>query len=188
MFFSASPALIIACAIVRGTGFGVFVVAAMATITAAMPAARRGLGAGLFGAASGLAGIAGSPAGPWIVSRRAASRARFACPPVPDRTDLHRRVRHSFTFLPLVIASGRAWLVSGALLTQQLFAVTARWLAGPWGDRHGSQRLLVPAIVPAAGGHMHPPGQLTSQRRAIPVPQHTISHTSHATHTQARRR
>jgi MFS family permease len=187
MILSASPALIIGCAVVRGTGFGVFVVAAMATITSAMPASRRGLGASLFGAASGLAGIAGSPAGPWIASRYGfhaafwiAALGPLLSVPAALAVDLPRPARiaagriagafrtHArpflieltctaafgvvFTFLPLVIATGRAWLVSGALLIQQLFAVTARWLAGPWGDRHGGERLLVPAIVLATAG------------------------------------
>jgi MFS family permease len=187
MIISASPAMILGCAIVRGAGFGIFVVAGVAALTAAMPLARRGFGVGLYGAASGLAGIAGSPAGPWIASRYgfhaafviAALSPLLSLPavlvvdlPRPARIAASRIARafraHArpfliemassaafgvvFTFLPLVIATGRAWLVSAALLTQQLFAVTTRWLAGPWGDRHGSERLLAPGIVLAAVG------------------------------------
>jgi MFS family permease len=187
MIISANPALIIGCAIVRGTGFGIFVVAGIAATTAVMPPGRRGLGVSLYGAASGLAGIAGSPAGPWIASRYGfhaafviAALSPLLSVPAVGTTGLPRPARiaagriasafraHAspflielastaafgvvFTFLPLVIATGRAWLVSAALLTQQLFAVAARWLAGPWGDRHGSERLLAPAIVLAAVG------------------------------------
>jgi MFS family permease len=187
MIISPNPALIIACAVARGAGFGIFVVAGITAITVAMPPARRGLGAGLFGAASGLAGIAGSPAGPWIVSRYGFHVAFVIAAVAPVLSllavvaaDLPRPARTAaghlastfrahvgpfvielactaafgvvFTFLPLVIAAGQAWLVSLALLIQQLFAVTARWLAGPWGDRHGSERLLAPAVVLAAVG------------------------------------
>ena len=187
LIISANPSLIIGCAIVRGTGFGVFVVAGIAAITAAMPPSRRGLGAGLYGAASGLAGIAGSPAGPWIASRYGfhvafviAAVSPVLSVPAVLAVDLPRPARiavghiasafrtHAqpfvielastaafgvvFTFLPLIIASGRVWLVSVALLVQQLFAVSTRWLAGPWGDRHGSEQLLVPAIVLGAAG------------------------------------
>jgi MFS family permease len=187
MVIAANPALIIGCAVVRGAGFGIFVVAGITAITVAMPPSRRGLGAGLFGAASGLAGIAGSPAGPWIVSRYGFHAVFLVAAVAPVLSvlavvaaDLPRPARMAaghiasafrahvrpflielactaafgvvFTFLPLVIVARRAWLVSLALLIQQLFAVIARWLAGPWGDRHGTERLLVPSVILAAAG------------------------------------
>jgi predicted MFS family arabinose efflux permease len=56
------------------------------------------------------------------------------------------------TFLPLALAERTAGFVALALLVQSVGATTARWWAGRHGDRHGSARLLVPAVVTAAAG------------------------------------
>jgi predicted MFS family arabinose efflux permease len=59
------------------------------------------------------------------------------------------------TFLPLALQSRggtAAALASMALLIQAMAATAARWWAGWHGDRHGSARLLVPAVVLAGIG------------------------------------
>ncbi|MDP4502686.1 MFS transporter [Nonomuraea turcica] len=53
------------------------------------------------------------------------------------------------TFLPL---AGSPELASAALLTQSLATPPARWLAGRFGDRHGSARLLLPGLLAAVAG------------------------------------
>ncbi|WP_345562815.1 MFS transporter [Nonomuraea rosea] len=53
------------------------------------------------------------------------------------------------TFLPL---AGSPGLASAALLTQSLTTPVARWLAGKFGDRHGSARLLVPGLLATVTG------------------------------------
>jgi MFS family permease len=54
------------------------------------------------------------------------------------------------TFVPLAVASGRVAEV--ALLVQSALAPAARLIAGRFGDRHGSGRLLVPAVLAVAAG------------------------------------
>ncbi|MFB9681582.1 MFS transporter [Streptosporangium vulgare] len=56
------------------------------------------------------------------------------------------------TFLPLAAPEGSYDLVALALLTQSCVTPLARWAAGRYGDRHGSARLLVPAVLAAALG------------------------------------
>ncbi|MGN9847383.1 MFS transporter [Nonomuraea sp. H19] len=53
------------------------------------------------------------------------------------------------TFLPL---AGSPELASAALLAQSITTPVARWLAGRFGDRHGSARLLAPGVLAAAAG------------------------------------
>lgn len=56
------------------------------------------------------------------------------------------------TFLPLAAPEGSHDLVALALLTQSCVTPLARWAAGRYGDRHGSARLLIPAVLAAALG------------------------------------
>jgi MFS family permease len=55
------------------------------------------------------------------------------------------------TFLPLAVGGSRQ-LAAVALLVQSCATPLARWLAGRYGDRHGSGVLLVPAVLTAALG------------------------------------
>lgn len=54
------------------------------------------------------------------------------------------------TFLPL--AAGSTEVAAAALLVQSCVAPLARWVAGRFGDRHGSGALLLPASALAAAG------------------------------------
>ncbi|MFL6073621.1 MAG: MFS transporter [Mycobacteriales bacterium] len=54
------------------------------------------------------------------------------------------------TFLPLAGASGG--VVALALFVQATATTAARWLAGRYGDRHGSAGLLTPGLVASAAG------------------------------------
>ncbi|MGJ6968275.1 MFS transporter [Streptosporangium sp. G11] len=56
------------------------------------------------------------------------------------------------TFLPLAVPERSRGLVAVALLVQSCATPLARWAAGRYGDRHGSARLLVPAVLAAALG------------------------------------
>ena len=58
----------------------------------------------------------------------------------------------SVTFVPLAVAGDNHSLVATALLVQAITAPAARWLAGRYGDRVGSVKLLWPALVLAALG------------------------------------
>ena len=58
----------------------------------------------------------------------------------------------SVTFVPLAVAGDNHSLVATALLVQAITAPAARWLAGRYGDRVGSVKLLWPALVLAAVG------------------------------------
>ncbi|MFF5111994.1 MFS transporter [Streptosporangium sp. NPDC000509] len=56
------------------------------------------------------------------------------------------------TFLPLAAPGRSRDLVAVALLVQSCATPFARWAAGRYGDRHGSARLLAPAVLAAALG------------------------------------
>ncbi|MEP6494389.1 MAG: MFS transporter [bacterium] len=56
------------------------------------------------------------------------------------------------TFLPMALVHASGSFVAIALLVQAAAATMTRWWAGARGDRHGSARLLVPAILVAALG------------------------------------
>ncbi|MEU5362401.1 MFS transporter [Streptomyces sp. NPDC005925] len=56
------------------------------------------------------------------------------------------------TFLPLTVPEGEKGLAATALLVQAATAPLARVAAGWFGDRYGSGRLLVPALLAAALG------------------------------------
>jgi predicted MFS family arabinose efflux permease len=56
------------------------------------------------------------------------------------------------TFLPLALTDRSATLTVAALLTQSAASTVARWFAGRLGDRHGTARLLTPAVVLASVG------------------------------------
>lgn len=62
-------AVIDVSSVLRGAGFGVFVVAGVATIVDLPPEWRRGRNLGLYGAVSGAAGVVGAPAGTWLIPR-----------------------------------------------------------------------------------------------------------------------
>jgi len=56
------------------------------------------------------------------------------------------------TFVPLAVPGSSRQVAAVALLAQAGLAPVARWAAGRYGDRHGSSRLLVPAVAAAALG------------------------------------
>jgi len=56
------------------------------------------------------------------------------------------------TFLPLALPSASAGVVTVALFVQPAAATVSRWVAGRYGDRHGSARLVVPALLLSAAG------------------------------------
>jgi predicted MFS family arabinose efflux permease len=56
------------------------------------------------------------------------------------------------TFLPLAVSHGSGTVVAAALLVQSAASTVARWVAGRYGDRHGSAGLLRPALVVSAAG------------------------------------
>lgn len=56
------------------------------------------------------------------------------------------------TFLPLAMSPGSRHLAAVALLVQSCATPLSRWIAGRYADRHGSARLLVPAVLAAALG------------------------------------
>jgi len=56
------------------------------------------------------------------------------------------------TFLPLAVASASAGVVAAALFVQTAAATVTRWLAGRHGDRHGSERLVLPGLLLSAAG------------------------------------
>ncbi|MFI0719272.1 MFS transporter [Streptomyces sp. NPDC021224] len=55
------------------------------------------------------------------------------------------------TFLPLAVPA-HPGLVALALFAQPAAATAARWLAGRYGDRHGSAVLVLPGLLLSAGG------------------------------------
>ncbi|MEU9993253.1 MFS transporter [Streptomyces sp. NPDC048045] len=56
------------------------------------------------------------------------------------------------TFLPLAVPRASAGVATAALLVQSAASTGARWVAGRYGDRHGSGRLVVPGLVLSAAG------------------------------------
>jgi MFS family permease len=56
------------------------------------------------------------------------------------------------TFLPVAVPAGSRGTAALALLVQAATMPLARWLAGRYGDRHGTERLLPPAVFTAAAG------------------------------------
>jgi predicted MFS family arabinose efflux permease len=56
------------------------------------------------------------------------------------------------TFLPLAATRATAGIVTLALLVQPAVSTVTRWLAGRYGDRHGSAGLIIPGVVVSAAG------------------------------------
>ncbi|MQY10965.1 hypothetical protein SRB5_10790 [Streptomyces sp. RB5] len=56
------------------------------------------------------------------------------------------------TFLPLAVPASATGLVAAALFVQPAAATAARWLAGRYGDRHGSGGLVLPGLLLSAAG------------------------------------
>jgi len=56
------------------------------------------------------------------------------------------------TFLPLAMPADSYRLAAVALFVQSCAAPVGRWAAGWYGDRHGSARLLIPALLAVAIG------------------------------------
>jgi len=56
------------------------------------------------------------------------------------------------TFLPLAVRSASAGVVAVALFVQTAASTVTRWLAGRHGDRHGSDRLVLPGLLLSAAG------------------------------------
>jgi len=73
-------------------------------------------------------------------------------PPAMVFTAITIAVGVVLTFLPLTVSEDRRQLISLALLVQATAVLAARWLAGRFGDRFGSERLLVPSVGLAAAG------------------------------------
>jgi predicted MFS family arabinose efflux permease len=70
------------------------------------------------------------------------------------------------TFLPLAVAGVSGNVIALALLVQPAASAVARWLAGRYGDRHGSARLIVPGLVGSAAGVL----VLAVAATPVPVP------------------
>ncbi|MFF4256013.1 MFS transporter [Streptomyces sp. NPDC001663] len=56
------------------------------------------------------------------------------------------------TFLPLAVPPASAPVVAVALFVQPAASTVTRWLAGRYGDRHGSARLVLPGLFLSAAG------------------------------------
>ena len=56
------------------------------------------------------------------------------------------------TFLPIVFGQGASRFVAFALLAQAVAVTASRWLAGRYGDRHGSHQLVIPSLIAAGLG------------------------------------
>lgn len=56
------------------------------------------------------------------------------------------------TFLPIVFGEGASHFVALALLAQAIATTLSRWLAGRYGDRHGSRQLVIPSLIAAGLG------------------------------------
>src|SRR6266536_2560994 len=136
--FSPALPLVLVVSLARGAGLGIVVVAG-----AALPLA-------------GLLAAAGLPAQRAEVQRHGAvlSGLRVAglARPAVVFAAVTLAVGVVVTFLPLAVPCGSRQVAAVALLVQAGLAPLARWGAGRYGDRHGSSRLLVPAVVAAAVG------------------------------------
>ncbi|MGP3910954.1 MFS transporter [Nonomuraea sp. 10N515B] len=99
---------------------------------------------------AGLVTVRGLPATrPARVSARHSTEARGLAGPALIFAAVTTATGVMVTFLPL---AGSPALASAALLTQSLATPVARWLAGRFGDRHGSARLLLPGLLAAVAG------------------------------------
>ncbi|WP_346173665.1 MFS transporter [Streptomyces cuspidosporus] len=56
------------------------------------------------------------------------------------------------TFVPLAVPRASAGVATAALLVQSTASTVARWLAGRYGDRRGSARLVTPGLLASAAG------------------------------------
>lgn len=56
------------------------------------------------------------------------------------------------TFVPLAVVGSAGGIAALALFVQAVASTAGRWWAGRYGDRHGANRLLVPAVAAAALG------------------------------------
>ncbi|NRQ37787.1 MFS transporter [Nonomuraea sp. NN258] len=144
----------------RGEGLGVYGVICGIPSMAAMPLGvwlTESIGYAPVFAAGGVAALAGLAAVGGLPGRR----------PVPEEplgvlATLRRPalVRPSIMFAASTVAAGVVatflpLAVQGAavaLLAQSVATTLARWWAGRFGDRHGSDRLMLPGLLAAAAG------------------------------------
>jgi predicted MFS family arabinose efflux permease len=149
----------------RGEGLGVYGVAVTVPAVACLPLGVWLTGhAGypavfLAGAALPLAGLpaaAGLPAQRAEVPRHHAVLSGLRVPGLARPAVVFAAVTVAaggvVTFLPLAMPGSSRQVAAAALLAQAGLAPAARWAAGRYGDRHGSSRLLVPAVAAAALG------------------------------------
>ena len=111
------------------------------------------------GAAAALAGLASVP---WLPSARpaagpvsgviAALRTPALVRPAVIFSATTMAIGIVVTFLPLAVARTATNVAALALLVQPATAIAGRWLAGRYGDRHGSGALLGPGVLLAAAG------------------------------------
>jgi predicted MFS family arabinose efflux permease len=123
--------------------------------------------------AGGVAALAGLASVPWLprpgrtADRTAGIIAVLRTPalaaPAVTFSAVTMAVGIIVTFLPLAMARTAADVAALALLVQPATAIGGRWLAGRYGDRHGSARLLTPGVVLAAAG------MLTLSLTAVPA-------------------
>lgn len=178
---SSGLPLVLAVCLLRGAGLGIVVVAGTALAADLVPAERRGEGLGLYGVAVGVPSIIGLPLGLWasehlgftpvfLAAGLVPLAALAAVPGLPTTRPAMSggvagvsglagptvvfgattlAVGVIVTFLPL---AGSPQLASLALLAQSVMTPLARWWAGKHGDKYGSSRLLVPAVLAAAAG------------------------------------
>ncbi|MCW3819848.1 MFS transporter [Micromonospora sp. DR5-3] len=66
LILSPAMELVVAVSLVRGAGFGIFVVTGGALVAELVPAERRGEGLGLYGVVCAIPAILGLPAGVWL--------------------------------------------------------------------------------------------------------------------------
>jgi MFS family permease len=149
----------------RGEGLGVYGVAVGAPAVACLPLGVWLSGhvgyppVFLAGAALPLAGLLatiGLPARRAEVQRHSAVLGTFRVPGLAGPAVVFAAVTLAagvlVTFLPLAVHGSSRQFAAVALLAQASLTPVSRWAAGRYGDRHGSSRLLVPAVLAAAVG------------------------------------
>lgn len=149
----------------RGEGLGVYGVAVGVPAVACLPLGVWLSGhvgyppVFLAGAALPLAGLlatAGLPAQRAEVQRHHAVLSGLRVPGLARPAMVFAAVTLAagvlVTFLPLAMPGNSRQVAAVALLALTGLTPVARWAAGRYGDRHGSSRLLVPAVLAAALG------------------------------------
>jgi predicted MFS family arabinose efflux permease len=152
----------------RGEGLGLFGVVASVPAVIALPSGvwlAEHVGGSVVVVMTAVVALIPAAAMPWL---RGADDARKLAASTEQPTRLLDGIRHSgqlrvaLTFAATTVAAGvvvsflpladgiSGNLAAAGLLTQSLTATVGRWWAGRYGDRHGHQRLLAPALLISA--------------------------------------